>query len=151
MLCVWKYLDPPSICKICRNRPGLKIGTVLHKFFPIQLAGVWNREGLSSYYQHFLCVGTWIDVSPHIFWYPWRGWCKPDICHFFTPSKFVGPKFYTRKHCKKHPKHLKNTPKTVKFELLCIQPGKVYSWQNCFTQTPSVASVTNMGYALGSQ
>ena len=52
-----------------------------------------------------------------------------------------------------HPKITKNTqklqekaPKSVCYAVFCVQSGKFYTGQNCYTQAPPVVPVTNMRY-----
>ena len=65
---------------------------------------------------------------------------------YFTPAGFLNPNIL-------HPKSTKNTqklqqiaPKSAKYAFVCIQSGKFYTGQNCFTQAPPVVPVTNMRY-----
>lgn len=50
---------------------GPKIGTVLHKFFPIDTTcwSVKSGRPFKLLPAFSLCL-TWIEVSPHLFWYP---------------------------------------------------------------------------------
>ena len=65
----------------------------------------------------------------------------------FTQAGFFSPKFL-------HPKTMQNTqilqqipPKGLKYAVLRVQFGKIYTGQNFFTRAPPVVPVTNMRYA----
>ena len=67
----------------------------------------------------------------------------------FTRAGFFSPKFL-------HPKTMQNTqklqqipPKGLKYAVLRVQFGKIYTGQNFFTRAPPVVPVTNMRYGAG--
>ena len=64
----------------------------------------------------------------------------------FTQAGFLNSKVL-------HPKTTQNThklqqipQKDVKYAVICVQSGKIYTGQNFFTRAPPVVPVTNMRY-----